>query len=447
MKKILFYIVLSAFFIACSGKLKQINEPNLQTIKLQELNLSKEWWKSYENEDLNAFITYIEQNNADINIARINLLKAVANYKLINFDMYPSLSGNLGANVAKDLNLGTQSKSFSNSLNLSYELDIYGKISNQISSKEFSAKASEYDLENLRLSTINSSIDYIFDLAYFNDVENLLKEYILNLEQSYEIYKLKYELGKVEELEFLNMEQSLYQARQNLLSNQQNKELVIKNIKDLLGQQEGFLRLKNFESLSLTDFKDLNISFDLPLEIFAYRADVRSKANALFAAFEDTKAAKKAILPSVSLGGSLSGSDEKFNPSFKYLNLGGALQISLPFLDFARVRQNIKISEFSYEALRLEYEQALQVALNEFYLCYKDYEFNKKLLENIRLINAKQELITKAYAQKYELGKSELKDFLDAQNSFISSSQEILSSRLKVLKTTNLYYKITTIKP
>ncbi len=446
---LLAFVVILLLMNACSYGVKELNlKPDIATQEqIKDLNLSRAWWQSYENEKLNEFIAYIEANNADINVARMNLLKAVANYKLINFDFYPSLSGNLGANVAKDLNLGSSSHSFSNALNLSYELDIYGKISNQIASKEFAAKASAYDLENLRLSVINTSLDNLFDLAYFNDVQKLLKQYIANLEQSEAIFKLKYELGKIEELELLNVQNSLYNARQSLISNTQNKELVLKNLKDLLGSAQSFERLKDFEGLSLSEFKDLNIIFDLPLSVFAYRADVRSKANTLLAAFEDVKSAQKTILPSVSLGGSLSGSGDNINANFKSLNLGGVLQISLPFLDFGRVRQNVKISQFSYEALRLDYEQALQVALNEFYLCFKDYEYNQKLLDNIKLINAKQELITEAYKQKYELGKSELKDYLDAQNSFISSSQEILSSRLKVLKTTNLYYKITTIKP
>lgn len=446
---ILAFASLVLIFSACGGAVKRLNlEPDVRTQEqIKDLNLSREWWREYNNERLNALVEYIEQNNADVNIARMNLLKAVANYRLVNLDFYPSLSGNLGASVAKDLNLGTSSNSFSNALNLSYELDIYGKISNQISAKEFAAKASAFDLENLRLTTINTALDNIFDLAYFNDVEKLLKEHIANLEQSEAIFKLKFELGKVEELELLNVQNSLYNARQSLISNTQNKELVIKNLKDLLGNADSFSKLSDFENLSLAEFKDLSLNFDVPLGVFAYRADVRSKANTLLAAFEDIKAAQKAILPSVSLGGSLSGSGDTLNSSFKALNLGGVLQISLPFLDYARVRQNVKMSEFSYEALRIDYEQALQVAINEFYLCFKDYEFNQKLLENIRLINAGQELITAAYKQKYELGKSELKDFLDAQNSFIASKQEILSSRLKLLKTTNLYYKITTIKP
>lgn len=433
-------LLLSACASKFDDKVESINE-----VKFQSVNEEQNWWKSYDNTLLNTLVSQMLENNSEVANARYAFLTAVSRYKLINFDMYPNLSANLAATLARDLNLGTRSNSFSNALNLSYELDIYGKVADEKSSAEFSAKASLYDLESLQLSLINSTINNAFELVYFNDVEKLLEEYIANLEESKRIYALKYQFGRVEELDLLNIEQSLLNAKQNLLSNGQNKELIIKNLKDLLGKKDNFSSIDKLMGLSLNDFKELGVDFNVSVDIFANRPDVRSKANSLNAAFKDYKSMQKSMYPSVNLGGSLSGSSKNFGESFKLLNLGGTLQISLPFLDYGRVKQNIQISRFSYESLKSAYEQSLQSAINEFYSCYKDYEYNTKLYENIKIINAKQELITQAYLRKYELGRAELKDYLDARNSFISSSQEILRSKLNLLKTINSYYQITTI--
>ncbi|WP_348518169.1 TolC family protein [Campylobacter sp. CCS1377] len=448
MKNLFFFIFLSFFLYSCASKNSPITiENNLTQKEFSEFNASRLWWKNYQNEKLNQMLDFVILNNKDINVARANLLSAVARYKLIDFDLYPTLSANLGANIARDLNLGSESKSFSNALNLSYELDIYGKISDSVKAKEFSAKASEYDLENLKLSIVNQSINYLFELLYFNDVEKLLNEYILNLEQMKSIYEFKLKYGKIEELDLLNIEQNLLSAKQNLLSNQQNKELIIKNLQELIGKEQGFTYISYFQNLSLSDFKELAIDFDIPLYIFANRPDVKSKANNLQAAFKDYQSIEKSIFPSISLGANLNGDASELNDSFEFLILGGNVKISLPFLDYGRVKQNIKISQYAYDILVFEYEQILQSALNEFRLCYKDYEYNTKLLENVKLINAKQFLIKEAYLQKYELGKSELKDYLDASNSYITSAQEILRSRVNLLKTINQYFQITTILP
>ncbi|WP_321157171.1 TolC family protein, partial [Campylobacter jejuni] len=290
-----------------------------------------------------------------------------------------------------------------------------------------------------------TALNDVFELAYFNDVDKLLRAYLSNLEQMKELYNYKYKLGKIEELDLLNIEQSLLRAKQNLLSNDQNRNLLIKNLQDLLARQEGFAYIEYFKTLSLNDFKTLSPDFNIPLKALAYRADVRSKLNSLKSAFKDYSSMQKSILPSISLGGALSGSDKKIDDSFKFEILSGNVKISLPFLDYGRVKQNIKISQFTYEQLLISYEQALQSAMNEFALNYKDYQSDTLLLQNLQNINIKQELITKAYYEKYILGKSELKDYLDANNTLNSTQQEFLRARFNLLKTINSYYQITAL--
>ncbi|HEG1542854.1 TPA: TolC family protein, partial [Campylobacter coli] len=149
--------------------------------------------------------------------------------------------------------------------------------------------------------------------------------------------------------------------------------------------------------------------------------------------------------PSISLGGALNGSDKQFDDSFKFEVLSGNIKISLPFLDYGRVKQNIKISQFDYESALVNYEQSLQSAMNEFALNYKDYQSNTMLLQILKDTSFKQELITQAYWEKYNLGKSELKDYLDASNTLNSAKQSLLGARFTLLKTINSYYQITAL--
>ncbi|MCR2055442.1 TolC family protein [Campylobacter helveticus] len=441
-----FLLLVLLVFSGCGVKIEPVKEVVLEEEELKKIEARFEWWRAYEDANLQGFLNFVLENNKDINVARTSLLSALARADLINYDLYPSLDGTLGFNRMKNLHSGTNQQSYSNGLNLSYELDIYGKILDSVKAEELRASASAYDLASLKLSIINTSLNSVFELAYFNDVKILLEDYVANLEKMSELYALKFELGKIEELDKLNVEQSLLRARQNLLTNEQNRDLIIKNLQDLLGKKEGFFYLEHFQKASLDDFKLLKPDFNIPLQNLAYRPDVRAKLSALKAAFKDYRSMQKSILPSISLGGALRGESEEFKENFKLEILSGNVQISLPFLDYGRVRQNIKISQFAYEALRFEYEQILQSALNEFYLVFKDYESDLKLLSNLGLIRDKQELITKAYFQKYELGKSELKDYLDASNALISSKQELLRAKYNLFETINFYYQITTLK-
>lgn len=354
------------------------------------------------------------------------------------------MSGNLGVNIRKNLNNGAEMHSFSNGIMLNYELDIYGKISDQVASSEFLAKASEYELRSLELDTINLAINSIFELIYFNDVDRLLNNHLKNLEQMLEIYTTKFDYGKVEYIDLLNIKKSLLNTKQNIITNLQNKDLTLKNIKDLLGKDDEFL-INKMLNYTLEDFSLQKINFDIELKMLAYRPQVQAKLNQLMASYKDYASVQKSILPSIKILGNLDGSDKNFDDSFKFLILGGNVVIDLPFLDFYRVRQNVKISEFAYQARLYEYKDALQRAIHEFKLCYENDKYYNDLLNLVKDINTNQAKITQLYFEKYELGRNELKDYLDADALLINSLQELSRAKLSLLKNVNLYHNIVLI--
>lgn len=433
--------VLLSFFVFFILACAPLNDANLER---NDTDFAYDkWWQKYDNQILNDFVDTILKNNSEIQMARLNLLSSLASYDLAYVDLFPTADGSLGASSTKNYNPNNTSNSFSGSLSVSYELDIYGKIRDNIASAEFSARASAYELESLKLTLINSNIDAVLDLVYANEVSKLLSDYVENLELARELYALKYELGKIPELDLLNLENSLLNARQSLLSNEQSKELIIKGLKDSLAFEKDFDKIASLNSLSFSDFKESELNFDINLQDLSNRPDIKSALNSLKSAFKDLSVVEKSIYPSINLGGTLNTNDSN-NGSFSISSLGGNLRLSLPFLDYARIRQNIKISQYAYEGLKVQYEQSLQSAINEFIQCKADYAFYEELFKNIILINKKQEKIKNTYALQYEAGKVELKDFLDAQNSYINSHRDILSQKLNLLKTRNLYYKITT---
>ncbi|EGK8006157.1 TolC family protein [Campylobacter lari] len=442
----IFFLFFIAFFLnACVGvKLEQVSQDQIKKEYFEDFNASKAWWEKYNNQDLNNILKAIIDNNKDLNVARVNFLSTLARYKLLNLDFYPTLSGNLGVNIRKNLNNGAEMHSFSNGIMLNYELDIYGKISDQVASSEFLAKASEYELRSLELDTINLAINSIFELIYFNDVDRLLNNHLKNLEQMLEIYTTKFDYGKVEYIDLLNIKKSLLNTKQNIITNLQNKDLTLKNIKDLLGKDDERL-INKMLNYTLEDFYLQKINFDIELKMLAYRPQVQAKLNQLMASYKDYASVQKSILPSIKILGNLDGSDKNFDESFKFLILGGNVVIDLPFLDFYRVRQNVKISEFTYQARLYEYKDALQRAIHEFKLCYENDKYYNDLLNLVKDINTNQAKITQLYFEKYELGRNELKDYLDADALLINSLQELSRAKLSLLKNINLYHNIVLI--
>uniref|UniRef100_UPI0025C38B62 TolC family protein n=1 Tax=Campylobacter sp. TaxID=205 RepID=UPI0025C38B62 len=340
--KNIFIIFLVLFFSACASvRLEQIKQEQIAQQTFEDFNASYPWWQKYNNETLNQILQIIIDNNKDLNIARIKLLSTLTKYELLKLDLYPTLSGNLGASINKNLKNGIENNGFSNGLMLNYELDLYAKISDQIASSNFLVKASEYELQKMRLDIVNLTINSIFELIYFNDVDILLNHHLKNLEQMLKIYTIKFDYGKVEYIDLLNLKKTLLNTKQNITTNLQNKEVAMKNLKDLLGTSDEKLINKLF-TYKLDDFFIENIDFDIDLKMLSYTPEIQAKFNLLNSSYKNHSSMQKSILPSIKILGRLDGKDENFNDSFKFLIFGGNVVIDLPFLDFYRVRKNIK---------------------------------------------------------------------------------------------------------
>ncbi|MCR6591371.1 outer membrane efflux protein [Campylobacter insulaenigrae] len=430
---------------ACASiKLEQIHQEQISQQIFKDFNASYPWWQKYNNKILNQILQIVIDNNKDLNVARINLLSSLTKYELLKLDLYPTLSGDLGVNINKNLKNGMENSGFSNGLMLNYELDLYAKISDQIASSNFLVKASEYELQKMKLDVVNLTLNSIFELVYFNDVDVLLHHHLKNLEQMLEIYTTKFDYGKVEYIDLLNIKKSLLNTKQNITINLQNKEAVIKNLKDLLGYNNEKL-IDELFSYKLDDFFIEKIDFDIDLKMLSFTPEIQAKFNILNSSYKNYFSIQKSILPSVKILGRLDGKDETINDSFKFLMLGGNVVIDLPFLDFYRVRKNVKISEYEYNIRVLEYKDALQKNLNNFNLCYKNDQYYNSLLEIMEENYINQEKITQLYFNKYKLGRNELKDYLDADALLINSLQELNRARLALLKNINLYHNIVLV--
>lgn len=438
-------IFMAIFFSACVGvKLEQLKQENIEENLFQEFNASATWWKIYNNHKLNNFVEKLIENNKDLNVARNNLLSTLARYDLLKLDFYPTLSGDFGVGIRKNLNNSNEETSYSNGIMLNYELNLYGQISDRVSSANFLAKASWYELEKLRLDIINTGLNSIFEYIYFNDVDKLLNKHLQNLEQMLVIYTAKLDYGKVEYIDFLNIKKSILNTKQNIILNSQNKEMAYKNLKDLLGNKNIEI-LDEILKFKLEDFELNALNFDIDLKMLAYTPSVLTSYNLLKSSYKDYSNIQKSILPNVKIRANLDGNSDKIDDSFKILFLNGNVSLNLPFLDFARVKQNVKISEYEYNNRLLEYKDNLQKVINEFKLCYENDKYFYTLLENTKNIYDNQANISNIYYQKYQLGRSELKDYLDSDTLLISAAQELIRARLSLLKNINLYHSIVLI--
>jgi len=438
------FLSLALVLVLSGCAVKNIDE-NYKQILLednasQELNLNTSWWKEYHQSYLDELVELALKNNTDLTKAAINVNKALAQAGILEANLIPSF--NVGIEASSNKNIkegGASSRNFGSSIGLSYELDLWQKLANSKDAAMFEADATKFDLEASKLSVINSVTDAYFQILYLN-------ESIKTYEQISEIYnelnkivRLKFELGKEEALS-LKQTNSQQLSAQNKIESAK-KELVSskKTLRILLNERPEF-ELK-FEDLILSPVKRVGVDLDVPTSAIANRPDLRAAIYRIEEGILNYKASQKDFYPSIALGASIKSSSSTKEGAFSLKFLNGNIALNLPFLNYYKLKSNLKVSEANFELAKLNYISTLNSALNEIDAFYKGYLNDEALLINYQEQIKNYEEISKIYELKYSYGKVELKQFLEAKNSELEAKIGLLKAKYTLLQDELNIYK------
>lgn len=422
-----------------------------QVLDLQEeLNYTKqiaeqykpdlEWWKQYNNQELNRLVEVALKNNPDYLKAAININKELYNLNLATSDLFPTLSAGMGASTQRRIDTKDGfASNFSGEAGLSYEADLYGKIRDLQSVQEFEYQATIMDKESAKLSLINSVVDLYFNLEYLYNTIEVTKVNIKAYQEIQDIMENKYKSGYSDNLEFLESKQSLISEESRLLE-------LETSFKEMETSLRNILNLKAGEELEIAygdilEQEVLSPNTDVPVAVLALRPDLQASQYRLQKAFKNLQAEEKNWYPNVSLSGFINSSSSKARTTFDFPYILGNVSLDLPFLDWNRVKNNIKISEADYQIAVIDFKDTLTQAVNEVAYYYFAYEKYGELYQNTQANYDNALKITKYYDSRYNMGKTEFKNFLEAVHSENSLKNDLIQQKYQIIKYENYIYK------
>ncbi|WP_314990018.1 TolC family protein [uncultured Campylobacter sp.] len=442
MKKI--SIILAAFLLGGCA-VTQINE-NYEQILLKEdasadIKINREWWTGYGEARLNELIGLALKNNIDLAKSAIAVNKALAQAGVLQADLVPSFNANLGAQTDKNIKTGDSwSESYKSGISLSYEIDLWRKLANSADAAMWEANATKYDLEAARLALINSVADAYFEAKYQKESINLYEKTLKNYEELEAIVKAKFELGKEEELSLKQVKSSVISAKNRILNASKSLDAAEKTLRNLLNVRSEFeLNLSG----NLSDIQPQGVNLNVPLYVIGARPDLQAAISRIKEALLGVKVSQKNFYPSITVGAGLSGSGDSASEGLKLNFLSGNIAINLPFLNYSKLKSKLKISELEFETMKLNYAQTLTTALNEIDAGYKNLQKDEAVLQNLNENLRNLSSISDIYKLKYDYGKTELKNYLEAQNSLLEGRISLLAQKYKILQDEIGIYKAT----
>lgn len=399
-----------------------------------------DWWKAYNNDELNYLTSFALKNNPDMLKAAVKIQKQLANLNLSESDLFPTLTGSLGASSKKKLNDGKKStQTFSGELALNYEIDLYGKIADARDAQEFELNATVADAESARLSVVNSVVDLYFNLLYLRDTIELTQKNIDTYSSLLDIASARFNTGKADKLEITQARQSLIAEQTALLNAQTQYKEMEQSLRNVLNLKpsDGFVLGK----ASILKQPLLTPHLSVPVSVLANRPDLTAAQYRLKKAFKTVKVSEKSWYPTISLNGAIGSSSDRAKSTFDFPYLLGGVSVNLPFLDWNSVKNNVKIAKTDYDIASIDFKDALAQALNE--VAYYSFAYGKTehIYANVEKTVENNRQITAYYRARHQAGKASFKDVLQAIADENAARKNLLAQKYQLIKYENLLFK------
>ncbi|HDL3477266.1 TPA: TolC family protein, partial [Mannheimia haemolytica] len=443
LSKLAFYVALALTVTACTtgnmsndGTLQQAQQTYQSYDEItKQYQINEQWWQGYTDAELNRVVDLAIKNNLDLAKSGIAVNKALYNANLVGANLVPTFSGSgsvsaakgLGSASSNNVSTGVSTTAAQAAFNLSYTVDLWRRLADTASAAEWTHKATIEDLKATRLSIINAVVTTYYQLAYYRDAIRITEESIRHYEQISRILTNKMNAGAIDSLAVDQAQQAVLNARNSVIDLKTNQKIAEQTLRNLLNVQPNTplnIRYPNIMSVKLQGV-DLNV----PVSAIANRPDVVGSLQRLQSAFKTLTATEKSWFPTLTIGGSITGSATNIGNVADNPVGNGLIKLDLPFLDWNRVKNNVKISETDYVTARLNYEQKITSALNEIDRYYYSYTQSRSSLKILQDTNAKNKRISSYYKNRYEQGVSEFREWITALNTELNSQLAILNAK------------------
>lgn len=372
-------------------------------------------WECFNDDKLTYLINEAFVVNNDYVQAVITAKKAMLQADITDTNLIPDLSGNLRSSGSKELSGDSSfSKNASSGISLSYEIDLFGRLSAERKASAYSAEAALYDAKAARLTVAGTVAKIYWQIVYYKDTVRLWEDNLEDSKKTFDIMQDRYQNGDISELElvqakrdYLENETSLMEAQTNLVNSISAMNVLLNRVPNVPVDTVA----------SLKDIKVPNVRASISSDILKYRPDVAAAEAKVKSALASKDAAKLGMYPKFTLTAGIDGGKSGSLTEF-FTNPVGSIagMLSFPFLNYYQNSLNIDLASLSRDSAELTFVYTYYKALGETEDLLNNIDLYKVILqkdiEKLKLNKKSEEL----YLSQYETGKVALKDYLEARS-------------------------------
>jgi multidrug efflux system outer membrane protein len=327
------------------------------------------WWEIFDDPELNRLETEAGEANQDLKGAVARFEQARAQADVARSGIFPSIGVSALPTEQRDSEnrpvggkAGQTYATYTVPFDLSYELDLWGRVRRTVEAARAQAQAGADDVESVKLAIqAEVAADY-FTIRALDADKALLLSSIEVYRKSLALVRNRRAYGLISDLDVAQAETVLKTAEAQLPANALQRAKFEHALAVLIGNASLF-RLAERPS----DMGPLVVPPDLPSRLLERRPDIAAAERRMAAANANIGVATAAFFPTVTLSGQVGFQSGAVGTLFSAPSLFWALGSSLaqPLFEGGKLTANIHQAEAVYEETVARYRQTVLTAFSD----------------------------------------------------------------------------------
>ncbi len=448
MRKVLIIFAVAISVSSC-GVYKTYTRPEVETDGLFGESIAAEetssiaslrWQELFTDPYLQSLIEQGLENNTDLRIAYLRVTEAEATLQSSRLAYLPSVSLTPQGTLSSFDGQKT-TKSYQLNASASWELDIFGKLTNAKRGAAASLEQSEAYRQAVQTQLIATIASNYYTLLMLDSQLEISERTAESWSQTVRAMQAMKKAGMSNEASVAQAEANRLSVEASLLTLRQQINETENSLSTLLGNTPQRIIRGDLDEQQFP--KELSVG--VPLQLLNNRPDIRNAEMSLAQAFYATNEARAAFYPSITLSGSAgwtnSGGGAISNPgAFLWQAIGSLTQ---PVFNRGTNKARLKIAKAQQEEAQLSFQQSLLNAGAEVNNALTEWQTARERME----IDNRQVSSLKTAVRSTKLlmdhGSTTYLEVLTAETSLLQAELTLVNDRLDEIQgVINLYHAL-----
>ena len=395
-----------------------------------------DWWRVFADETLQGLIRTALEENKDVRLAVARVLESRAQLGVTRSSQFPQLDANGSYNnqrtstvsaVPLPPTVNPEQEVFRSTLDLSFEIDLWGRLRRATEAARADLLASEENRRSVVVTLVGDVAQAYFDLLELDRELDIARRTLESRRESLRIVRLRFDNGITSELDLRRAEGEAASAAAQIPDLERQIAQTENRISILLGRNPAPIPRGG----SLSEQPVLpEVPAGLPSALLERRPDLRQAEQRLVAANARIGEAKAAYFPQITLTGafgveSIALSDLFTGPA-RVWQFGP--RITLPIFNAGRITSQVRAAGARQQQALVQYQQAIQRAFTE----VEDTLVSHRKSREIR---PDREALVAATRRSLELADLRYKDGLASYLEVLDAQRQLFSAEIDLART------------